>query len=93
LQEVVATTSRFARLKDLHTQVVGNLLYLRFELSTGDASGHNMVTKAADALMKWLLHEYPLLTYISISGNYCTDKKVSAVNGILGRGRYVWRRR
>ncbi len=46
-----------------------------------------MVTKAADALMKWLLHEYPLLSYISISGNYCTDKKVCAVNGILGRGK------
>lgn len=89
LQDAVATTSRFAQLKDVHTQVAGNLLYIRFELSTGDASGHNMVTKAADALMKWLLHEYPLLTYISISGNYCTDKKVSAVNGILGRGRYV----
>jgi len=89
MQEAVATTSRFAQLKDVHTQVAGNLLYVRFDLSTGDASGHNMVTKAADALLKWLLHEYPLLTYVSISGNYCTDKKVSAVNGILGRGRYV----
>ena len=89
MQLAVATTSRFAQLKAVHTQVVGNLLYVRFELSTGDASGHNMVTKAADALMKWLLHEYPLLAYISISGNYCTDKKASAVNGILGRGRYV----
>lgn len=89
LQEAVATTSRFAQLLDVHTQVAGNLLYVRFELSTGDASGHNMVTKAADALMKWLLHEYPLLRYLSVSGNYCTDKKVSAVNGILGRGRYV----
>src|SRR3989338_631627 len=48
LQAVIATTSRFARLKDWHTQIVGNLLYLRLELSTGDASGHNMVTKAAD---------------------------------------------
>src|SRR4029079_9539057 len=27
--------------------------------------------------------------YVSISGNYCTDKKVSSVNGILGRGKYV----
>ena len=89
LQEAIATTSRFAQLKDVHTQIAGNLLYIRFELSTGDASGQNMVTKAADALMKWLLLEYPLLSYISISGNYCTDKKVSAVNGILGRGRYV----
>ena len=89
LQEAVATTSRFAQLLDVHTQVAGNLLYIRFELSTGDAAGHNMVTKAADALMKWLLAVYPRLTYLSISGNYCTDKKVSAVNGILGRGRHV----
>ncbi len=29
------------------------------------------------------------LRYVSISGNYCSDKKVSAVNGILGRGKYV----
>ena len=32
---------------------------------------------------------FPKLHYVSISGNYCTDKKASAVNGILGRGKYV----
>ncbi len=85
----VTKTSHFAHLLDLHYQIVGNLLYLRFELSTGDASGHNMVTKAADHLMKWVLAEYKSLKYVSVSGNYCTDKKVSAVNGILGRGKYV----
>ena len=89
LQAVVATTSRFAKLGAIHTQVVGRLLYVRFSFDTGDASGHNMATKAADALMQWLLAEYPALTYVSISGNYCTDKKTSAVNGILGRGKYV----
>ena len=89
LQAVTATTSRFARLQDLHTQVVGRLLYIRFSFATGDASGHNMATKAADALMTWLLGAYPALRYVSISGNFCTDKKASAVNGILGRGKYV----
>lgn len=89
LQKEIATTSRFAQLLDLHYQIVGNLLYLRFEMLTGDASGHNMVTKAADHLMHWILSEYPELAYVSVSGNYCTDKKVSAVNGILGRGKYV----
>ncbi len=89
VKEVVKQSSRFARLQEIHHQVIGNLLFLRFEFFTGDAAGHNMVTKAADSLMAWLLRHYSELTYVSISGNYCTDKKASAVNGILGRGKYV----
>ncbi len=89
LVAVVAASSRFATLEDWHVQMVGNLLYIRFEMTTGDASGHNMTTKAADALLEWILKNHPDLEYVSVSGNYCTDKKVSAVNGILGRGKYV----
>ena len=89
LAEVAAATSRFARLKDVHFEVVGHLVYLRFEFSTGDAAGHNMVTRAADALLAWILEKRPECAYGSISGNYCCDKKASAVNGILGRGKYV----
>ncbi len=89
LAEVVATTSNFARLEKLDTQVYGRVIYLRFAMETGDASGHNMVTKAADALLEWCLYQYPELKHISVSGNYCVDKKVSAVNGILGRGKNV----
>lgn len=89
LSTVAADSSRFTKLLDLHAQVVGPLLYLRFEFSTGDAAGHNMVTAAADRLIQWILEQYPDLSYGSISANYCTDKKPSAVNGILGRGKYV----
>ncbi|KAA0874983.1 hydroxymethylglutaryl-CoA reductase [Nitrincola tapanii] len=89
LNQVVAASSRFARLIDMHSQIVANLIYLRLEFTTGDASGHNMVTHAADRLLPWILEQYPQLRYSSISANYCSDKKATAVNGILGRGKYV----
>jgi len=89
LQAVVATTSRFAKLLAVNPQLVGNQLFLRFEFTTGDASGHNMVTKASEALLNHILGAFPELTYGSLSGNACTDKKVSAVNGLLGRGKHV----
>jgi hydroxymethylglutaryl-CoA reductase (NADPH) len=89
MQAIIKETSRFARFLDMNVQVVGKLIYLRFEFNTGDASGHNMTTLAAERLVEWILIRYPELQYVSISGNFCCDKKNSAVNGILGRGKYV----
>lgn len=89
MQTIIAETSRYARLLDIHTQLVGNLIYVRFEFDTADAAGHNMSTLAADRLLEWILIRFKNLKYVSISGNYCADKKTSAVNGILGRGKYV----
>lgn len=89
LRAVAATTSRFAKLDSLHCEQLGHLVYARFAFTTGDASGHNMATRAADALMDWILARRPETRYGSISGNLCCDKKASAVNGILGRGKSV----
>lgn len=89
MQTIIAEKSRFTRLLGMHSQIVGNLLYLRFEFNTGDAAGHNMATLASDRLLEWILIRLPALKYVSISGNFCADKKASAVNGLLGRGKYV----
>ncbi|MDR2417197.1 MAG: hypothetical protein LBD15_03485 [Holosporales bacterium] len=89
MEAVVAQTGHFVRLQGVHHEIVGSLLFLRFEMTTGDAAGHNMVTKAADAMLSWLLEAFPFLRYVSVSGNICTDKKVSAINGLLGRGKSV----
>lgn len=89
LREVVRTGSRYAELIGVRHEITANLLFIRFEFTTGDASGHNMATLASDALLKHLLQTVPGITYGSISGNYCTDKKATAINGILGRGKNV----
>ncbi len=89
LEQAVAQTTRHGRFCDVHGEIVGRLLFLRIEIQTGDAAGHNMVTAAAEAVLTALLARYPNLSYGSLSGNACTDKKVSAVNGIRGRGHHV----
>lgn len=89
LAKITEKSSHFTKLKDWQVQIVANLIYLRFVFTTGGAAGHNMTTKAAEMLEQWLLIQYPELKYVSLSGNYCVDKKNSAINGILGRGKYV----
>ncbi|WP_018220988.1 hydroxymethylglutaryl-CoA reductase [Salinispora pacifica] len=89
LREVVRKCGRFVELLGFHHEITANLLFLRFDFRTGDASGHNMATLAADALLTHLLATVPGIAYGSISANYCTDKKATAVNGILGRGKNV----
>ncbi|MDO4241167.1 MAG: hydroxymethylglutaryl-CoA reductase [Microbacteriaceae bacterium] len=89
LAAAVSAQSRFAKLIEVHPEVVGNLLFLRFAFTTGDASGHNMVTAASETLMALILGWNLGLSYGSISGNFCSDKKATAVNGILGRGKHV----
>jgi hydroxymethylglutaryl-CoA reductase (NADPH) len=87
LEQVVRGQSNYARLLEAHSEIVGNLLFVRFAFSTGDASGHNMVTQASDALLGAILSWGLAVEYGSVSGNYCSDKKATSVNGVLGRGR------
>lgn len=87
--DIVAQHSQYAQLIAIEPRLVGRLMYLRMGFSTGDAAGHNMSTFASDAIASVILNEHPSLRYLSVSGNYCVDKKVSAVNSILGRGKHV----
>jgi hydroxymethylglutaryl-CoA reductase (NADPH) len=89
LRELTRTCGKFVELIGFHHEITANLLFIRFEFTTGDASGHNMTTLAADTLLTHILKTIPGISYGSISGNYCTDKKATAINGILGRGKNV----
>ncbi|MBE6447665.1 MAG: hydroxymethylglutaryl-CoA reductase [Alphaproteobacteria bacterium] len=86
MSDCIKSTGHHVSLNDYSTEIVGNLVYLRILVFTGNASGHNTATKAADAVIK-LVQQNCNVKYGSISGNICADKKNSNINGILGRGK------
>lgn len=89
LSVVFNRSSRFARLQSIQCAMAGKNLYLRFTCSTGDAMGMNMVSKGVQNVLDFLQSDFPDMEVIGISGNFCSDKKPSAVNWIEGRGKSV----
>ena len=65
------------------------LVFARFAFDTSEAMGMNMVTIAASAISHFILKNNPGITCPALSSNVCTDKKTSALNRRLGRGRWV----
>jgi hydroxymethylglutaryl-CoA reductase (NADPH) len=84
------STSRFARLQTMKTAIAGTNLYVRFKTTTGDAMGMNMISKGVEHALSVMASEgFEDMDIVSISGNYCTDKKAAAINWIDGRGKGV----
>ncbi|KAL8695091.1 MAG: hypothetical protein Q9218_000369 [Villophora microphyllina] len=85
------STSRFARLQSMKTALAGTYLYIRFKTTTGDAMGMNMISKGVECALNAMMEEagFEDMSIISVSGNYCTDKKPAAINWIDGRGKSV----
>lgn len=45
--------------------------------------------QAVEKSMQYLQTQFPALELISLSGNFCTDKKPAAINWLEGRGKSV----
>jgi hydroxymethylglutaryl-CoA reductase (NADPH) len=84
------STTRFGRLLHLKTAMAGRTLYIRFCCQTGDAMGMNMISKGTERALETMgTDHFPEMRILSLSGNYCTDKKPAAINWIEGRGKSV----
>ena len=83
-------TSRFGRLRDIEQYALGPMRWLRFNFTTGDAAGQNMVTKAVHEACQWMIDQHPPgLKDFALSGNLDTDKKPSGMNNLHTRGKRV----
>jgi hydroxymethylglutaryl-CoA reductase (NADPH) len=83
------STTRIGRLVEIEQYALANMLYLRFNYTTGDAAGQNMTGKATRAACEWIRETHPARPKYMLSGSIDTDKKHSAINTLRTRGRRV----
>ena len=89
IREEAEATSSVAKLHDIDPYLASKFVYLRFNYTTGDAAGQNMVGRATFAACSWILDHYPGVEHFYLESNFATDKKASQVNIMRTRGKRV----
>ena len=80
---------RVAKLKYIDPFLANKFAYLRFNFTTGDAAGQNMVGRATFAACSWIIDHYPGIRRFYLESNFATDKKASQINIMRTRGKRV----
>jgi hydroxymethylglutaryl-CoA reductase (NADPH) len=91
IAEHAEATTSIGKLKYIDPYLANKFAYLRFNFSTGDAAGQNMVGRATFAACSWILDVYKeeRMTHFYLESNLATDKKASQVNIMHTRGKRV----
>jgi hydroxymethylglutaryl-CoA reductase (NADPH) len=91
IKEESEVTSSIAKLLYIDPYLSNKFAYLRFNFSTGDAAGQNMVGRATFAGCSWILDSYKggEITNFYLESNLATDKKASQINVMRSRGKRV----
>ncbi|MBE9549031.1 MAG: hydroxymethylglutaryl-CoA reductase [Proteobacteria bacterium] len=91
IRTVAEATDPFIKLKYVDYYLAIKFAYLRFNYTTGDAGGQNMVGKATFAACNWILQNCDVVEIqrFFLDGNFATDKKASMINMMRTRGKRV----
>ena len=91
LKDSFNSTTNHGELREIEVKQVTSDLYIRISCASGEAMGMNIITKGSLKVLDTIKNQFKDMNIkvISLSGNYCIDKKPSSVNWILGRCKSV----
>jgi len=89
IREEAEATSSVAKLQYIDPYLASKFVFLRFNFSTGDAAGQNMVGRATFAACSWMIDNYEGIAHFYLESNFATDKKASQINIMRTRGKRV----
>ncbi len=91
LRQVCTDSDPFVHLKYVDYYLASRFCYTRFNFTTGDAAGMNMVGKATFAACNWILQNFDgaEVQDFFLESNFATDKKASMINSMRTRGKRV----
>ncbi|HZF07951.1 MAG TPA: hydroxymethylglutaryl-CoA reductase [Thermoanaerobaculia bacterium] len=89
IREEAEATSSVAKLTYVDKYLSNKFVFLRFNYTTGDAAGQNMVGRATFAACSWILENNSTIRHFYLESNFATDKKNSQINIMRTRGKRV----
>jgi hydroxymethylglutaryl-CoA reductase (NADPH) len=89
IREEAEATSSVAKLQYIDPYLASKFVFLRFNFTTGDAAGQNMVGRATFAACSWMIDNYKGIRNFYLESNFATDKKASQINIMRTRGKRV----
>ena len=91
IKAVCAESDPFVTLKYVDYYLANKFAFTRFNYTTGDAAGMNMVGKATFAACNWILENCQdvEIQHFYLESNFATDKKASMINMMRSRGKRV----
>jgi hydroxymethylglutaryl-CoA reductase (NADPH) len=91
IAERAESTTSIGKLSYIDPYLASKFAFLRFNYTTGDAAGQNMVGRATFAACSWIIDHYKELPikHFYLESNLATDKKASQVNVMHTRGKRV----